>query len=375
MIKELEPVSSTNKLKFRASKGNTASVRPKLTVTYLDDGSTTPPPTEIPVTAMTLKKYFYIKDHPSTGLWRELSRTLRVGLGSTRAVVGEEGAVTESYDYYPFGLQMPGRIFVQGSANTKNLFVGEEWDEETNSYYLGQRSLWSALGRMFTPDRFADKYPSQSPYVYAANNPVLFIDVNGDSIIINDELKDNEALASYLNTKEGRKQIARFAYEGQTITVAGQEFTFENAGQYSTQNVNFVGVGKKDAGTTPVNSISGRGFIDTQNGVQSYEIRLSETKNLGDQMDNVFHEVQHSSMFATGKFTGQLSQYIKDIHHGNMMLPTYWAPHERFISQANRQFNTSINPNDVHGFLYNQIQNTNVAKKVVEILNRYNKKR
>jgi uncharacterized protein RhaS with RHS repeats len=41
------------------------------------------------------------------------------------------------------------------------------------------------VGRFFTQDRFAEKYLDFSPYQYAANNPVLFIDVNGDSILIN----------------------------------------------------------------------------------------------------------------------------------------------------------------------------------------------
>lgn len=38
------------------------------------------------------------------------------------------------------------------------------------------------LGRFFTQDRFAEKYYDYSPYQYAANNPILFIDVNGDSV-------------------------------------------------------------------------------------------------------------------------------------------------------------------------------------------------
>jgi len=36
--------------------------------------------------------------------------------------------------------------------------------------------------RFFTVDRFADKYDGLSPYQYGANNPVINIDVNGDSI-------------------------------------------------------------------------------------------------------------------------------------------------------------------------------------------------
>lgn len=39
--------------------------------------------------------------------------------------------------------------------------------------------------KFLTIDRFADKYPSFTPYHYAANNPLLYIDINGDSIQVN----------------------------------------------------------------------------------------------------------------------------------------------------------------------------------------------
>jgi hypothetical protein len=39
-------------------------------------------------------------------------------------------------------------------------------------------------------DRFAEKFPWQSPYVHAGNNPVNFVDVNGDSLTITGELDD-----------------------------------------------------------------------------------------------------------------------------------------------------------------------------------------
>ena len=49
-------------------------------------------------------------------------------------------------------------------------------------YYFGARYYDPEMGRFLTTDRFADKYPSLTPYQYTANNPMLFIDVNGDSI-------------------------------------------------------------------------------------------------------------------------------------------------------------------------------------------------
>jgi len=40
------------------------------------------------------------------------------------------------------------------------------------------------LGRWHTQDRFAEDFSSWSPYHYANNNPVLNIDINGDSTVI-----------------------------------------------------------------------------------------------------------------------------------------------------------------------------------------------
>jgi len=118
---------------------------------------------EVEYTLPPLSKAYYIKDH----------------LGSTRAVVDENGAVTESYDYYPFGLKMPGRIFVQGSAVTKNLFIGKELDDETGWYHFDRRPYLAALGRFFNVDPLTDLAPGKTPYHYASNNPINRLDPTG----------------------------------------------------------------------------------------------------------------------------------------------------------------------------------------------------
>jgi hypothetical protein len=47
---------------------------------------------------------------------------------------------------------------------------------------MGNRMMDPALMCYHVPDRFAEKFPWQSPYVQAVNNPMRFVDFNGDSI-------------------------------------------------------------------------------------------------------------------------------------------------------------------------------------------------
>ncbi len=113
--------------------------------------------------AGSLDNFYYLQDH----------------LGSTRQVVNETGFVQEAYDYYPFGIKMPGRIFLSGMDITKNLFTGKEQDKETRWYYFGARFFHPAIGKWLAVDPLADKHPFWSPYVYTFNNPINFFDPNG----------------------------------------------------------------------------------------------------------------------------------------------------------------------------------------------------
>jgi len=64
-------------------------------------------------------------------------------------------------------------------------FTAKELDNETSYTYFGARYYDSELSGWLSVDPMSDKYPSLSPYCYSANNPVMIIDPNGDSIWIN----------------------------------------------------------------------------------------------------------------------------------------------------------------------------------------------
>ncbi len=53
-------------------------------------------------------------------------------------------------------------------------------DEETGLYYYGARYYDAQTSVWLSVDPLAEKFPGISPYVYSANNPVRFIDPNGE---------------------------------------------------------------------------------------------------------------------------------------------------------------------------------------------------
>jgi len=109
---------------------------------------------------------------------------LKDHLGNIRVAFQEnQSNPIQSTDYYPFGLTMN---MSDGSSN-EYLYNGKELQEETDWLDYGARMYDASLGRFFTQDRFAEEYYGLSAYQYTANNPILFIDVNGDYIFINGE--------------------------------------------------------------------------------------------------------------------------------------------------------------------------------------------
>ena len=69
------------------------------------------------------------------------------------------------------------------TANSSYTFSAKEKDSETGLSYFGSRYYSSDLSIWLSVDPQASKYPSLSPYVYCANNPVKLVDPNGEEIV------------------------------------------------------------------------------------------------------------------------------------------------------------------------------------------------
>ena len=103
-------------------------------------------------------------------------------LGSSSYITNLDGEVMQHIEYVPFG-----EVFVEERNNIWNtpyLFNAKEFDEETGMYYYGARYYNSRLSIWLSNDSEEDKHPNSTTYCYAANNPIKFIDPDGNDIVI-----------------------------------------------------------------------------------------------------------------------------------------------------------------------------------------------
>ena len=71
-----------------------------------------------------------------------------------------------------------------GTDATHFRFTGHERDDESGLDYMLARSYAFDIGRFLRPDPMQDEYPGLSPYAYAANNPLKYVDPDGRAFLL-----------------------------------------------------------------------------------------------------------------------------------------------------------------------------------------------
>jgi RHS repeat-associated protein len=112
---------------------------------------------------------------------------LKDHLGNIRASFEPEGnglTPMQTVDYYPFGMLSLKRA---NSSNNRYLYNGKELQEDNFGgvslewYDYGARFYDPQIGRWHVMDPKGEQYYSNSPYHFCANNPLIFVDPDGQS--------------------------------------------------------------------------------------------------------------------------------------------------------------------------------------------------
>ncbi len=127
-------------------------------------------------------KFFELSNHLGN-VWVTVSdRKDGVDTNSNGIIDYYMAHVVNANDYYPFGMQMPGRRYADNDSYRYG-FNGKENDNdvkgEGNQQDYGMRIYDTRLGKFLSVDPLSPKYPWYTPYQFAGNRPIEATDIDG----------------------------------------------------------------------------------------------------------------------------------------------------------------------------------------------------
>jgi RHS repeat-associated protein len=169
------------------------------------------------------KSYTRELGHKQYELSNHLGNVLVVVNDIKRAVINNNtieyytAQVVSATDYSPFGVTLEGRTF--SSEEYRYGFNGKERDTESfeGAYDFGARILDARFGRWLSIDMLVKKYAAMSGFNYALNNPIIYLDPDGNDIVYFDEagseivekrVVSNTVHETYIRTKQAETLLS-----------------------------------------------------------------------------------------------------------------------------------------------------------------------
>ena len=125
-------------------------------------------------------KYYELSNHLGNVLVTITDK--KTGISSNGSSVDYFTAdVVNANDFYPFGMEEPGRTFNAGAYRYG--FNGKENDNEVkgagNQIDYGMRAYDPRIARFMSVDPLAKEYPHLTPYQFSSNTPIQAVDLDG----------------------------------------------------------------------------------------------------------------------------------------------------------------------------------------------------
>src|SRR5690554_4024924 len=202
-------------------------------------------------------------------------------------------------------------------------FNGKEFQDELglNWYDYGARNYDPALGRWNVIDPLAENYSSYTPYTYAINNPIFFVDPNGKWISVwNEEMKttnryvDGKLYAYNKETEQWDTEVTvdPNSYTGQILSALNQiaddtnsSFGKDFLGLFSNDDINVLIIENNLKGDNANINAHSSGTIYTS---FDQKVDLSTTAGMkrNDFYLTLFHEIGHAYSFS--KFDSKIRE-------------------------------------------------------------------
>ncbi|WNJ17204.1 RHS repeat-associated core domain-containing protein [Pontibacter sp. G13] len=176
---------------------------------------------------------------------------LKDHLGNTRVVFTDanaDGVITVADDvlsrssYYPYGLSMHGGGTYAGTIEQRYGYNGKELQDDHLLGWIdyGARMMDPTIGRWNGVDALAEEYITSSPYVYTGNNPVLFVDIDGNQYQMGQDIFEGwNAFMDAKDEEDRRKRLAEMVQSAVDISYLSESttVTFENGGKVQKMSI------------------------------------------------------------------------------------------------------------------------------------------
>jgi RHS repeat-associated protein len=271
-------------------------------------------------------------------------------------VPGSTAVIVQQSDYYPYGMMHKPQAVT--TSDNRHLFNGKELQNNLlgginlDIYDYGARFYDPQIGRFTTQDRFSEKYFSFSNYSYAANNPVLMIDINGDSIRLSNIYQKNDVLmkthTEWMKTDAGKNFYSLFGEGGkfENVAVVFDVASIDDvelkggSGAAAVAGLEFITGDKKQAANgkwyedTPVSKEVQNAANGGSNDYLKFTISIANrpygTDRIVDLGELLSHESQHPII--------EISSIAK-----RGIMPSIYSQHKEMAKQGGQYFNDRYN--------------------------------